>query len=129
VATALNKIYSTITTFQIVDATRNNGWTPLHRAIYNKHVDISQLLIDRGAKLSNVKLDNFVQAFPDWIITLVELQNNCRIAAIVIIGIHKYHRTAVTGNNDINVIKLISKHIWSTRMDDVWMTPSIEIVK
>jgi ankyrin repeat protein len=111
----------------IVDATDYNGWTPLHRAINNKYVRVAQLLIDRGAKVSNVKLDEYVPAIPDWVTTFVESRSNCRSVSIAIIGIHKYRRTNVTGNNDINVLRLISKHIWSTRMDDMWLTPPVVV--
>jgi ankyrin repeat protein len=100
----------------IVDATNTSGWTPLYRAIDNKRVDVAQLLIDRGGKVSNVELDGWVPAIPDWLIALIESRSTCRFVAIVIIGIHKYRRTTMTGNNDINVVRLISKHVWSTRM-------------
>jgi ankyrin repeat protein len=105
----------------IVDATDNIGCTPLFCAFRYKNGAAAQLLIDRVAKVSNVKLDDSVPTIPDWVNAFMESRSNCRIAAIIIIGIHKYRRTAVTGNNDVNVIKLISKHIWSTRME--WVAP------
>jgi ankyrin repeat protein len=104
----------------LVDVANNVGNTPLHLAIEHVCVDVAQILIDRGAKVSNVKLDRVLPAIPDWVTAFIESRSKCRTAANIIIGIHKYHRTNVTGNNDINVIRLISKHIWSTRMDDVW---------
>jgi ankyrin repeat protein len=113
----------------IVDTTTNDGYTPLYYAIRYEYVGFTKLVLDRGAKVSNVTLDNFVPAIPDWITTFIESRSNCRIASITIIGIHKYRRTNVTGNNDINVLRLVSKHIWSTRMDDVWVTPPIEAFK
>jgi hypothetical protein len=105
----------------IVDATNNFGWTPLCRAIVDKHDDLVRILIDRGAKVSNI-LDKQFCAIPDWVTTFIQSRSKCRFAAILIIDIHKYHRTNMTGNNDINVIKLISKHIWSMRMN--WTTPT-----
>jgi ankyrin repeat protein len=104
----------------VVDATDNSGFTPLFRAIDYKRFDVAQMLLDLGAKVSNVKLDEYMPAIPGWIVTLVESRSNCRSASIIIVGIHKYHKTNITGNNDINVLKLISKHIWSMRMDDEW---------
>jgi hypothetical protein len=104
----------------LVDATDNYGMTPLHFAIDNKRVDVAQMMIDQGAKVSNVKLDEYVPAVPDWITTFIESRSTCRFVAVIVIGIHKYHHTSVTGNNDINVLKLISKHIWSTQMDNAW---------
>jgi ankyrin repeat protein len=104
----------------IVDMTDDFGWTPLHDALRNTHVPVARLLIDRGAKMSNIKPDDEVIVIPDWITTIIESQSRCRLVSITIIGMHKYRLTTLTGNNDINVIRLISKHIWSTRMDDVW---------
>jgi hypothetical protein len=109
----------------LVDATDDDGWTPLKFAIYIKRVDVARLLMDRGARASNVKLGSSVQSIPYWINALMEWRSNCRFVSIVLIGIHKYRRTTMTGNNDINVLRLISKHIWSTRMDDVWATPIV----
>jgi ankyrin repeat protein len=104
----------------IVDANHFARFTPLKCAIFGNYGDVACLLMDRGAKVSNVKLDEDVPAIPDWVTTFIESRSRCRSAAIVMIAIHKYHRTNVTGNNDINVIKLISKHVWSMRMDDAW---------
>jgi hypothetical protein len=111
----------------VVDVTTSAGFTPLYCATRFKRVNVMQLLVDRGAKASNVKLDEDVPSIPDWVTTFIQSRSNCRYAAITIIGIHRYRRTTVTGNNDINVLRLIAKHIWSTRMDDVWVTPPSEI--
>jgi ankyrin repeat protein len=111
----------------IVDAFCDIGWTPLYSVICNKHNDVARLLIDRGAKVSMVKL--YLTPIPDWVNTFIQSRSTCRCASITIIGIHKYHRTTMTGNNDINVIRLVSKHIWSTRMDDVWVTAPAETKK
>ena len=104
----------------IVDTHDNDGHTPLYLAIRWNRRDIAKLLIDRGALVSNVTLDSYLPTIPDWINTFISSRSNCRNVAIVVIGIHKYHRTNVTGNNDINVLKLISKHIWTTRMEEVY---------
>jgi ankyrin repeat protein len=109
-----------------VDVTDTSGRTPLHCAIRNKHVDVGRLLIDWEAKLSSVQRDDDVPAIPDWITTFIESRSNCRSVSIAIIGIHKYHRTTVTRNNDLNVLRLISKHIWSTRIDDAWVVKNDE---
>jgi hypothetical protein len=106
----------------VVDSSTTSGWTPLYRAVRNNCKDIARLLIDRGARVSNIKLSESFPVVPDWVSVFVASRMQCRFAAITIIGIHKYRRTHVTGKNDMNVLKLISKHIWSTRMDDVWVT-------
>jgi ankyrin repeat protein len=108
----------------IMDVTYDRGWTPLYHAFYVDQVDMARFLIDRGARISNVKLDKYFPAIPHWVNTYIASRSRCRTVSIIIIGIHKYHRTNITGNNDINVSQLISKHIWSTRMDDVWSQAS-----
>jgi ankyrin repeat protein len=113
----------------MVDVRENSGRTPLCDVIRSELVNVTKLLVDRGAMVSNVKLDERVPEIPDWVNSFIVSRSNCRCTTIVIIGMHKYRRTTVTGNNDINVLRLISKHIWSTRMDDVWVTPPIETKK
>jgi ankyrin repeat protein len=75
----------------LVDATGIVGWTPLYCALRYERIDVARLLIDRGGKVSDVKLDEHVPAIPDWVTVFVESRSKCRIAAITIIGIHKYH--------------------------------------
>jgi hypothetical protein len=105
----------------IIDARDYDGYTPLWRGIQGKHVDVARMLLDWGAKISNVKLDSYLPVIPDWVIVFIESRSNCRTASTIVIAIHKYHRTNITaGHNDMNVLRLISKHIWSTRMDDKW---------
>jgi hypothetical protein len=103
-----------------VDARNNCRSTSLHQAIDDNHVDVARVLIDRGASVSNLQLDRDVPAIP-WVTTFVASRSKCRRVAIAVIGINKYHRTKVTVNNDHNVMRLIGKHIWSSRMDDAWM--------
>jgi hypothetical protein len=105
-----------------VDTANKFGWTPLERAIHFKRIDVAQLLIDRGSRVENVKLDKYFPNVPDWVTAIADLRLKCRLVSIIIIGIHKYRLTEFTGNNDINVLKLISKHIWSTRMESDWKT-------
>jgi hypothetical protein len=104
----------------IIDTSNNDGMTPLSCALRYKRVGVARILIDRGAKLSNAKLDA-ATGIPDWVYTFIESRSNCRSISIIVIGIQKYHRTKVTCNNDINIMKLIGKHIWSCRNpDDLW---------
>jgi ankyrin repeat protein len=105
-----------------INATHDFICTPLYNAMHNGHVEVWRLLVDRGARVLHD--GNDTQSFPDVIETLIKSRSNCRTAAVIIIGIHKHHCTNINGNNDINVLKVISKHIWSTRMDDVWIGSS-----
>jgi ankyrin repeat protein len=104
-----------------IDAKTNGGKTSLYWAICNNHIDNAKTLIDRGAKISIVQRDKHLPTIPNWITTFIASRSQCRNVTVIIIDIHKYHRTDITGNNDINVIKLISKHIWSMRVSDNWV--------
>jgi ankyrin repeat protein len=108
-----------------VDVINERGQTPLYCVIYKDRLDIARLLLDRGAKMLIV-LDKQLPSIPDWVNTFAASRLTCRCVAVIIIGIHKYHRTKFTGNNDINVLKLISKHIWSSRMDDTWIEAKLQ---
>jgi ankyrin repeat protein len=55
-----------------VDATGNNGRTPLYNALRVKHVEVTRLLVDRGGKVSDFKLNEDFPAIPDWVTTFVE---------------------------------------------------------
>jgi ankyrin repeat protein len=111
----------------MVDATDNEEHTPLYLAIHNDNVNMARLLIDGGGKVSNVILNQYdLQGIPDWAATFIASRTRCRDVAIVVIGIHKYHCTLVTVNNDINVLRLVSKYIWSTRMDNAWLLNNSE---
>jgi hypothetical protein len=98
----------------IVDVANCDGWTPLCFAIATSLVDNARLLIDGELKCQMLSVAS--PAIPDWITVFIASRSNCRCVAIIIIGIHKYRRTNITGNNDINVLRLIGKHIWSARM-------------
>jgi ankyrin repeat protein len=100
-----------------VDCMGVHQMTSLFIAIHTSEYHVAALLIDRGARLANVLLNKTVPRIPDWINTIVTFRCRCRRTAFVLIAIHKYQRTMVTGNNDIHVLKLIGKHIWSHRMD------------
>jgi ankyrin repeat protein len=102
-----------------VDATNADGRTPLRYAIRNYRSSVVKLLIDRGANVAAIKLDRFIPILPDWVNSIIG-SSYCRTVAIIIIGIRKYQRTT-TAYNDINVIRLIGKHIWTSRNSKAWI--------
>jgi ankyrin repeat protein len=119
----------------LIDVPDNDGFTSLywsirqsrHNDFKNRFLIASRVLIDNGAKVSNVKLNVHIPAIPDWVNEFVSARLMCRHASIILIGIHKCHRTYITGSNDINVIRQVSKHIWASRMDNAWSIPIFEL--
>jgi hypothetical protein len=111
-----------------VDAITNDGCTSLSLAIFHDYRHVARLLIERGASITNVKLDVKLSSIPDWIHKIITSLSNCRRAALILIGIHRYHRTTITGKNDTNVLRVIGKHIWSCRMDYAWISTGYKVV-
>jgi ankyrin repeat protein len=104
----------------VVDTPHNTcGWTALYWAIRNNHPNVARVLIDYGAKISNVVLESD-RPIPNWVQEIVASRNRCCCAAVLLIAIHKFHHTKLMGRNDINVIKMVAKHIWSTRFHESW---------
>jgi hypothetical protein len=104
-----------------VDATVDRGYNPLYYAIRYHQLEVARVLIDAGASVSKVKLNIYLAVIPDWVHELVSARTLCRRASMTLIGVHKFHRTQITGANDVNVIRHISKHIWSLRLDNAWI--------
>jgi hypothetical protein len=108
-----------------IDATDNFGLTPLYYAVNGKlenHRECARLLIDRGAILKNVKLTECLPVIPGWAVAFVASRLLCRNVVVVVIALHRYNRTC---DNGVDVMRMIGKHIWSTRMDTVWNVAAV----
>jgi ankyrin repeat protein len=92
----------------------------LHRAISNNHHNVTFLLLDRGARVDDILVDRELPVIPNWVHVMVASRSQCRNIAITIVGIHKYRHTTVTQSHDSNILRMICKHIWSTRANEVW---------
>jgi ankyrin repeat protein len=98
-----------------VDRCDGSGETPLHDAISHNNVMVTKILIDRGASIHNVHLvGNHLKIIPQWIPKFISARHGIRRKALIIIGICKFNR--ITNLNGKDVIRHISKHIWSTRL-------------
>jgi hypothetical protein len=75
------------------------------------------LLLDWGAQLSEVPANVTV---PVWAPPYVAGRERARVAAVVLLGMRREHRSAVMASNAMDVIRLIAKAVWSTRGSDVW---------
>jgi ankyrin repeat protein len=103
-----------------VDLQDNDRETPLYWAIYYNNQECARLLIDFGALIENVQIDECLTTIPMWIHEFVAARQSCRRAALTLIGIHKFHRTSITEGNDINVIRIIGLIVWNSCFNDVW---------
>ena len=76
-----------------LDALTNDGTTPLAVAIRNNKPDVAELLLDKGAKMSNVHKRVKI---PDWMNSIVTKRQNVRRSLITFIGVLR-KRFAVSG--------------------------------
>ena len=116
-----------------LEAHDNNGYTPLANAIYFNKPDAAELLLDKGAKIRNVR--EGVQ-IPDWMNVIVTKRQNVRQSLTTFIGVLR-KRFAVSGGGTEytrgrlprDVVGVISRWAWSTRFDERWTAATPETVK
>ena len=94
-----------------------NGLTPLAMTLDRGYRECATLLLDWGAQLSLVGVDVEV---PEWARTYVGGRERARMAAVVLLGSRRKHRSPVLASNAMDVIRLIAKVLWSTRGDEAW---------
>lgn len=96
-------------------------YTILSDAIWSRHHDIDVyvnmvgLLIDAGA---TERSDDLGVSFVE---SVMYARSKCRKAALAIMSM--YNKCSITAKQDKNILCLISKHVWSTRIDhylDSW---------
>lgn len=87
---------------------------PLRQSLRFCNFDISKLLIDRGAKADDISPKTLTLP----IIQFIEKRGNCRRNAILLLGLHKLRILNIQSckRQDVNILKLIGKHVWSFRM-------------
>jgi hypothetical protein len=81
-------------------------------------LDVIRVLLQRGAQISRFPSD--WTPLPMWVQEEFSIASCYRIA-VVVMAIHRHRRTRVTGSNGNDVMRLIGKHIWSTRSHDSWV--------
>jgi hypothetical protein len=93
----------------------------LYLAIQSNNRKIAHLLIDMGERVSCLRLWRCPPGapLPVWVTDFVEGRSLCRRVAIAFIDVHKYILNRLS-RMDINVMIMISKHIWSSRMSAGW---------
>ena len=108
-----------------MDARGNGGYTPLADAIYyNKH-DVAELLLDKGAKMSNA-VHKLVE-IPNWMNAIVTKRQNVRRSLTTFTGVLRKRFTVFGGGTEYtrgrlprDVVGVISRWVWSTRFDKRW---------
>jgi ankyrin repeat protein len=96
-------------------------YTPLFNSILANAKEAARLLIAVGARVEDVVLDDKLPVIPDWVNEFASARLLCRRATIALIGAHKFHRTCVIGSSDVNVVRLIGRFVWESRLDNAWI--------
>ena len=107
-----------------LDARDGFGYTSLAQAISWDNHDVAEVLLDKGAKMSNVH--ERVQ-IPDWMNAIITKRQNVRRSLTTFTGVLR-KRFAVSGGGTEytrgrlprDVVGVILKWVWSTRFDGRW---------
>lgn len=85
---------------------------PLYFALKKRQIKTSKLLLDYGADISIIKVP--LNEIPREITLFIGHRKACRRNAILLMGIRKYLSSK---EQDVNVFRLVGKHVWSLRME------------
>src|SRR3990167_7081082 len=116
-----------------VDERNDDGHTPLAVSIFYNKRDVAEFLLDKGAKMSNVREDVVI---PDWMNAIVTKRQNVRRSLTTFTGVLR-KRFAVSGGGTEytrgrlprDVVGVISRWAWSTRFEKSWEGAVPEMVK
>lgn len=111
----------------VVDTFCKAGFTPLYSALYARRVQVAGMLLDCGAQLERVKLDDDVR-IPAWAKKIVARRQVCRLSCWAVLQLAR-QRSSVIGGNNRDVLRLITQIIWNNRCDASWVVTTERIRK
>ena len=111
-----------------LDARNDDGETPLAGTINENKPDVAEVLLDKGAKISNLRENVKI---PNWMNAIVTKRENVKRALWTFIGVLR-KRFAISGGGTEytrgrlprDVVGVISRWAWTTRFDERWMAAS-----
>ena len=104
-----------------MDVVDNNGLTPLYWAIRKERKECACLLINSGARIANVKLNDYFRAIPDWAIAMERKKEACRNTALLLLTLHRKRRVEVFGHGfPVDVMRSIARLVWASRGNEHW---------
>jgi len=96
-----------------VNAVNYSNHTPIERTYreYGQSLpdNIIMLLLDYGATIIDFSW------FPQNVHNVVKLRNLARDAALIVLGIHRYHRSLLISINNKDIARLIARMVWDSR--------------
>ena len=107
-----------------LDARNDDGETPLAGTINENKPDVAELLLDKGAKMSNVHKDVEI---PNWMNAIIVKRQNVKRGLLVFVGVLRKRFAISCGGTEYtrgrlprDVVGVISKWAWTTRFDGRW---------
>lgn len=83
------------------------------KVIRGAHTHHARLLVDWGYRL----FDKDFLMMPEWFTKWVHDREACRMIALQIMALQRHRKPDVSSGQDMNVLRMIAKQIWSNRMD------------
>lgn len=112
-----------------LDVFDNNGFTPLALAIHFNQCDCAELLVDAGAKMTNIHEGVKI---PDWMNDIMMKGRNVKQSLWAFIGVLRKRFTVVDGTTQHlgnhlpnDVVKLLSVCLWETRFNPRWIHAAV----
>src|SRR3990167_2043465 len=111
-----------------LDARNCDGSTPRNNAFKNNKPFAAELLLAKGAKMSNVRAQ-----IPDRMRFIVTKRQNVKRGLLVFIGVLRKRFSVSGGGTEYtqgrlprDVVGLLGRCVWSTRLDERWATAILE---
>lgn len=102
-----------------VDVANHTGITPLYYALRRSNREMTELFLERGARLDRVPFDGSMKAIQEWAISFVERRKACRSSCYAILELAR-RRSSVIGGNRRDALGLIARALWATRQEEEW---------
>lgn len=94
--------------------------TPLSLAFRTVKRDVIELLLDCGARLDLVKLDDYyLKEIPKWAVSFVARRKACRNACWAILELVKRRSKEIRGNGR-DALGLVARAVWALRKNEMW---------
>jgi hypothetical protein len=79
----------------------------------------AKLLLDRGAKLERVMLDDVLKAIPFWAVSFFACRNACKLSCWAVLELARRQSRVIDGNSR-DVLCIIARMVWQSRRDQCW---------
>lgn len=97
------------------------GNTPLADAIIKDRMSCAELLLDKGAKMDNVR------EIPVWLKEMAAKRSNAKKGSLAFVGVLRKRFRVFGGGTELiggrlprDLVGLLGEYLWATRLDNRW---------